>query len=212
MISRHGTTTYTWSKGPFEQGDVEPGSFPHVLGWNYEQGYTWSMQDMVGSQYWLPEYNPYASDIIINMIFYSTGRKLPEDVVLVRELRDKYLKYNLEKSLLLSVLEFAEKFGANANKLVNEMNEVDEGRKEGDSHYLSQEYEAAFADFSEAIDELRLLNAKAVRLKDEALLWIYVVEWLSVTGAAIISGSVLWTLMVRRRAYRAVGTTRLEMR
>ena len=49
----------------------------------------------------------------------------------------------------------------------------------------------------------------ATRIKERTLLWVYVVEWLSVTGVSLFSGLIVWTLMVRRRLYREVGETRL---
>jgi hypothetical protein len=53
------------------------------------------------------------------------------------------------------------------------------------------------------------LSQRALKLKDRALAWVYLVEYLSVTGTAMASGFILWTLMVRRRAFTEVGTTRL---
>jgi hypothetical protein len=37
-----------------------------------------------------------------------------------------------------------------------------------------------------------------------------VIEWFTVSGTAMISGAVIWTLMVRRTAYREVGVTRFN--
>jgi uncharacterized membrane protein len=50
----------------------------------------------------------------------------------------------------------------------------------------------------------------AVKAKDTALLWVYVTEWLVVSGALLACGSVLWSLMVRRRLYRQVHATRIR--
>ena len=64
------------------------------------------------------------------------------------------------------------------------------------------------------IDELRDLmtqiEAKSVELKDRALFWIYVIEWLVVSGVSMLCGFLLYTLMVRRRMYREVSVTRLS--
>ena len=46
-------------------------------------------------------------------------------------------------------------------------------------------------------------------MKDRALMWIYIIEWFTVTATLFISGFLLWTLMVRRRLYGEVGVTRL---
>jgi hypothetical protein len=54
------------------------------------------------------------------------------------------------------------------------------------------------------------ISNEAIRLKDQALLWVYVIEWLSVTGMGLLSGLVAWTLMIRRKLYRQVEATRLR--
>ncbi len=48
--------------------------------------------------------------------------------------------------------------------------------------------------------------------KDSALLWIYVIEWMATTATALMSGVVVWWLMIRRRLYREVTVTRLSDR
>lgn len=50
----------------------------------------------------------------------------------------------------------------------------------------------------------------AFRLKDQAMLWIYLIEWSVVTSTFTICGVVVWTLMVRRRYYREIGSTRFS--
>jgi hypothetical protein len=45
-------------------------------------------------------------------------------------------------------------------------------------------------------------------VKDKALLWIYITEATAVTGTLMISGIVIWALMIKRRLYREVKTTR----
>jgi hypothetical protein len=54
-----------------------------------------------------------------------------------------------------------------------------------------------------AMDEARMA-------KDTALLWIYISEWMVTTAVALISGTILWWLMVRRELYREVTTTQLR--
>jgi len=38
-----------------------------------------------------------------------------------------------------------------------------------------------------------------------------VIEWLAVTGTSMVCGFLLWLLMIRRRLYREVRTTRFGM-
>ena len=68
---------------------------------------------------------------------------------------------------------------------------------------------ATFSLMDEAFEEIEGLRADALRLKDQALAWVYLVEWLVVSGVFLLCGFVLWTVMIRRRLYREVSTTRL---
>ena len=49
----------------------------------------------------------------------------------------------------------------------------------------------------------------AMKLKDEALMWVYAVEWLATSATFIFCSFILWSLMARKRLYREVSTTRL---
>jgi hypothetical protein len=53
------------------------------------------------------------------------------------------------------------------------------------------------------------LEEKAFVLKDATLFWVYVIQWAAVTSVLMMSGVVLWSLMVRRRLFREVYTTKL---
>jgi hypothetical protein len=39
---------------------------------------------------------------------------------------------------------------------------------------------------------------------------VYIIEWFTVTATAMIAGSFLWFIMIRRRLYREIGTTRMS--
>ena len=43
------------------------------------------------------------------------------------------------------------------------------------------------------------LNAVAVKVKDSALLWVYVIEWFTVSASAMIASSFLHIIIVKRR-------------
>jgi len=49
-----------------------------------------------------------------------------------------------------------------------------------------------------------------MRLKDMALMWVYVSEWAAVLGTSLLAGYVVFTLMLRRAMYRQAGMTRLR--
>ena len=60
-----------------------------------------------------------------------------------------------------------------------------------------------------AIAHMEVMRSEAMKLKDRALFWIYLIEWIAVTGASLLAGFAIWTFMVRRRLYREITTTRL---
>jgi hypothetical protein len=55
---------------------------------------------------------------------------------------------------------------------------------------------------------MKSVSQRVIKLKNRALFIVYVSEWLVVTGTLIISGVVVYEVMVRRRVYREVATTR----
>jgi len=114
-----------------------------------------------------------------------------------------------EKALLIGLSEFVDAFGANSLSLDVGLESVATMKAEADSLYLGQDYEAALAMLGRIMEEVRELGAEAVRIKNQALMWIFVIEWLVVTSTAIVCGLALWALMVRRRLYREVKMTRL---
>ena len=76
---------------------------------------------------------------------------------------------------------------------------------------LEPETEESLASLEEALEQISEVSNLALRAKDEALVWVYVIEWFTISGTAMISGAVMWTLMVRKAAYRQVGVTRFNL-
>jgi len=77
-----------------------------------------------------------------------------------------------------------------------------------EEQYREQDYPGCAEELLSLVEEMEPLNLAAIKAKDAAFLWIYAIEWLSVTSTASLSGWVLWALMMRRARYRAVATTR----
>lgn len=211
MIPRDGSKIYTWAKtGVFpEFAFPEPGLFPHILGWKYGKGYTWSLQDTSGASFWHDGNNPYGLDVYFAMLMYSTGRKIPEDVVMVHELRSRFYTYAEIKGFIYSLMEFVDRFGANTAVLEERISEMDDGWKRARDLYMGQEYGDSWSSMERLLEDVTSLRADALRFKDRALFWIYVIEWLAVSGTFLVAGFVVWSLMVRRKLYRQVESTRL---
>jgi hypothetical protein len=142
------------------------------------------------------------------MLWFSTGRDLPDDPLKLHQYRRLVYDFNIRRSLLLSLLDFAELFGANPRKEYAQLDEIDEVVSDAGSLYLDREYDDAFDTMTEATSQLMELDNEAAKLKDKALLWVYVVEWSVTTAVLLVAGVILWSLMVRRALYREVGATK----
>ena len=112
--------------------------------------------------------------------------------------------------MLVSLSDFIEKFGAITAKIQELVLELEGMVHLGSEQYLDQEFTECEATFSQAFQEFRTAEERAKKLKNSALIWVYVIEWLITTSVFLISGSLLWILMARRRLYREVRTTKFD--
>ncbi len=215
-IPKEGAVVTTYQIGAFSLSDPgslpdprfkTPGWVPHSMYWRYGNATTWTHSERL-SEYWYTRYNPYGSDMILAEILFSTGRKLPEDVVLVHNLRSKFWEYASSSSITMSFLEFIDMFGADTTPISSKMGQAYQKTREAKGLYLEQEYGQSLSLMEEALDDMESLRVEALRLKDKALVWVYLIEWLAVSAVLLLGGFVLWTLMVRRRLYREVKVTR----
>jgi len=151
----------------------------------------------------------YAIDFGCNLMIYLNRRPVPQDMNLVHSLRSKMQEVSMEKSLLLTLLEFCDRFGANTAKIILKIDELDRMASSARPLYLQLRFEETLDTYRQVDEALGKLEGEAMKLKDRTLRWVYVIEWLAVTGTALICAFVLWSTMVRRRLYREVRTTRL---
>lgn len=200
-------------------GNLVPRSYgPWMLEWRYGGGggHCWCAADDLDHSWWgnvhasihgLSE-NPWAMDIMSNLILYSAGRPLPENVVLVAKARDAFWEYRTERSVVLSLMDWVERFGADTAPFSRELGRIDIHLDEATSLYLSGSYEDALSELETAKSSARDLRQEVLKAKDRVLLWVYLIEYLVICGASVASGSLLWALMVRRKLYTQAGTTR----
>ncbi len=209
-VPRPGSVILSYTKNNVGVGSPVPGQIAHVFYWKWHKSTTFTFRDMVTDAFWSsPAGNPYALDIIINVIWWSTGRDLPQDPLMVHDYRGLVFTYTIRRSLLTSLLDFAEIFGADSSKIYAKTGEAEEHRNRGAQEYLDRDFVAAYNTMKTAMAELERLEDDAMKLKDKAMLWVYVVQWLATTGVFLVATVLLWSLMVRRSLYREVSSTRL---
>jgi hypothetical protein len=154
--------------------------------------------------------NPYAMEAATNMILYSMDRPLISDIPARRETLRLFTTFYTQKSIILSMLEWVDAFGANTLALTDRLSQLDGGLDDATEDYLEQDYTTAITFLSSMTSIAKEISNEVIRLKDQALLWVYLVEWLAVSGTSLVCAFVLWSLMVRKRAYREVATTRFK--
>jgi uncharacterized membrane protein len=148
-------------------------------------------------------------DYALNLAIYATGGKIPEDPSMVYEARRLMDNYRNQRQTLESTIEFVSKFGANMGPVESMLGEAYLTRSKADRDYLNGEIDECIQGEREALEILDSAFRKAYELRDEALLWVYLTEWLVVASTGMVCGFILWTIMVRRRLYREVGETKL---
>ena len=210
MKAKHGATVWA---------DMQPQNIPWLVSWRPgggNAGEQWVFADKFDAKWWGLAYgsrdsNPYAIDLATNLLLYSLDRPLISDIIARREARRLMSTFQAQKLLILSMLEWAEKFGANILHLSERVTEIEAEAQEAVDFYLDQDYPSTISFMESMSLTVCEISDESLRLKDEALFWVYVSEWLAVTSVALVAGVVVWSLMVRRRMYRAVGATRLRI-
>jgi hypothetical protein len=93
--------------------------------------------------------------------------------------------------------------------LEKRLGELEEKKRAAESLYLESDYQGAKEAISGVMGHFLEIESESVRIRRRALMWIYITEWITVTGTSMFTGFLIWTLMVKRRLYREVPTTRL---
>jgi hypothetical protein len=207
---RQGTTVWA---------DMVPNGWPWLVSWRpggTGAGVAWYTADEFNTIWWglsagSRDVNPYAIDMATNLILYSRGMPLISDILTRREARRLISTFQAEKLLVLAMMEWADMFGANILPLSDQLTELEEDVERATTFYLEQDYPDAISAMEEVSPKIMGITNQAMELKDQALFWVYLSEWLAITSVSLVTGAVIWNLMVRRRAYRHVGVTRLRI-
>ena len=188
-----------------------PNREPAMVIWQYEEGQAMSCVPGHDTIDWaLSEHWPFTVDFWINQVWYLADLEISLDIEILHQLRENSMSYAIQRELATSVIDFAERFGSPTARLYQKLSEADETKEESDRLYRENDYQESMEMVELAFEQLREVADESVKAKDAALFWIYAVEWVVVTAAAIISGSVLWSLMVRRRLYSEIAVTRSQ--
>lgn len=211
MIPRPGSTILADMVGAQGFLKSEP---PFSVTWEYENGRTLVVSEWLGHPFW-GDYgadihqseNRYGHEMFLNLVLYLAGRPISQDIVEMHRTNQDREEMRFRRDNVISAIDFAASFGVNTQSVAEELATIDARMKEADALYLDGEFGQSSETVASCISSLEDLFGKTLALKDMALAYLYLSEWLAVTGTLVICGSVLYEVMVRRRVYRVVGTT-----
>jgi hypothetical protein len=219
IIPRDGSITYANMVGiTFAKPDDPPltgyDNPPFLIAWDYQNGRTMLVAEFLNHPWWhTPNQggrNTYAQDVFVNMLLNVLDRAIFEDVQLVHAVRIRIQEFHQRYTIVLSTLDFVERFGASTNSIRSDLAEALQLKEQASAQYLNTDVASAMETLERSIEKVNLLIVGSMDLKDRALLWIYFIEWFFVTGTLMASGSVLYSLMIRRRLYRSTLHTRFK--
>jgi len=148
-------------------------------------------------------------DFLIYLTYFAADKEIPADLYRAHRIREEINTHIAKASMLISLLEFVERFGANTAGLYRDLDAIEEVEKQAEQLYVEDDYDGAAAIFEEVHSMWIGVNMEAARLKRQSLFWVYVIEWTLTSSVLSISGFLVWTLMVRKRLYRETQTTRM---
>jgi uncharacterized membrane protein len=184
---------------------------PFYSTWVFGEGRTFAMTgDWTPGGGWNFLRWEYLPDFATNLMLYCADRPIPRDLELVHTVRTLLERLAYERMIVDSLIDFVERFGANPDRILAILNEFDEAKGEASRFYLQQEFESALDTAEGALDILDRADKVSEQVKNEALFWVYLSEWLTVTATLLVSGFLIWSLMIRRRLYRQVRSTRFR--
>ena len=146
-------------------------------------------------------------DFVANLMLYCSKRGIPQDYTVVHEVRERLATLGFRKMLIASLVDFVETFGANPRRILLVVQQCDDAQGKASDLYLRQEFNLALSEAKSALDLANKAEKVAEEVKNDALLWVYISEWLALTATSLVCGLAVWALMLRRRLYREVGMT-----
>jgi hypothetical protein len=187
---------------------------PFSLSWQYGSGTTVAVSEWFGHPFW-SDYgglahqsdNAYATELFVNLLLHVTGKPLFVDVVEIHRIKEDVQEYRIRRGNLISVIDFASRFGVNPTSIEEDLGRMEETKRDADALYMEGEYAQASAALRSVISDLEAAFDRSIDLKNRALIYVYVIEWIAVTSVLVISGSAVFELMVRRKTYKEVATT-----
>jgi len=147
-------------------------------------------------------------DFVCNLVYFLAGLKPPSDINLLHAVRDRLRDILDERQVVSGTIDFVSRFGADTRNVDRKLSEAEAELKQARAYYVDLDLEQSRAKADDVFKLLEDAYELALDARDAALFWIFLTEWLVVTGTGLICGLALWTLMIRRKLFKEVKVTR----
>jgi len=151
----------------------------------------------------------YMADLIYNELYFLADIDPPEDLELAHRAREMFVDTRIRKTVTISTLDFVDKFGAKLDKIETELSALDPLVAEAEQKYLEGDFVRAAGILEAVMNMFPEIEKDLAELKRRTMAWIFLSEWLIIASTSMLCGTSLWWLMIRRRLYRVIETTRL---
>jgi hypothetical protein len=187
-----------------------PKGYPFITYWRIGKGAVMNFASKFpnGVEPWARGWH-YFPMAMIYLIYRLADKRLPEDPTIFEEITRRIIEVNEMRSYLIELLSFVENFGGRIDKLHAWIVETDGIKALADQAYLEGDFDECLVRLAEVKEENTAISLAAIDAKRNALFWVYVVEWCSMMATLMISSIILWNLMIKRRLYKEVGTSRM---
>lgn len=190
-------------------------AYPFLVWWRVGEGRSLAIMTRFSSDSRNPEDPffewPYQGDFACNCHLYMAGRRIPDDTEILHKIRTTWMDSYLVRNLLVGSIDFISKLGGNPAPLERMLREADDKLKDSRDMYLDYDFEGSLALAEELVGNLGGISEATIRVKDQVFRSIYLIEWSILMATSMLSGVVIWSLMVRRRLYKEAGITRPVM-
>ena len=188
-------------------------AYPFLVWWDVGQGRSLAIMTLFSQEKRNPNdpfYDwPYIVDFACNYHLYAAGHRIPQEPLVIHEIRSTAVDSQVARNMLVESIEFISKLGGNTVQLEEMLREAEDKVREARQSYLNYEFETSLALAREVASRLGEIAQTTVKIKDQTLLSIYLIEWTVLMSTTMVTGVLMWNLMVKRRLYEEVKTTRM---
>lgn len=160
----------------------------------------------------IPEEHPYAWDIVSTMIYYSSGRAIP-DLTQVHEIRMAYAEYWRKYVDILHLLDWADAWGAAPVMEIvwRDLREVEEKKVKAAALYAEDDYGRCATMIRSALEGITVAKEYARANHKLALFWAHLIQVCVVSSAVLMASSATLYLMDVNRL-KNVSNTKLGVK